>query len=133
MECPGLRYGSAFTTLEADHGEADADPHQHSLGQLQRRDPEQPGCGHSSGRARHPTLPHRPVFARLAGCRMSHSAPLHPCGLSEATGRSDGTKRGVEPFVAVPWDEALDMAADARRRVVAEHGNEAIFGGSYGW
>ena len=25
------------------------------------------------------------------------------------------------------------MAADALRRVVAEHGNEAIFGGSYGW
>ena len=30
-------------------------------------------------------------------------------------------------------DEALDIAVNALRRVVAEHGNEAIFGGSYGW
>ncbi len=42
-------------------------------------------------------------------------------------------KRGAEPFVAVPWDEALDLVADEVQRVRTEHGNGAIFGGSYGW
>ncbi len=41
--------------------------------------------------------------------------------------------RGHEPFVEVPWDEALDLLAGELVRVRAEHGNEAIFGGSYGW
>jgi biotin/methionine sulfoxide reductase len=42
-------------------------------------------------------------------------------------------KRGAEPFVAVPWDEALDLVAAEVDRVRTEHGNQAIFGGSYGW
>jgi biotin/methionine sulfoxide reductase len=41
--------------------------------------------------------------------------------------------RGAEPFVEVPWDEALDMLAGEIERVRREHGNAAIFGGSYGW
>lgn len=46
---------------------------------------------------------------------------------------SDRTARGRGPFVAVPWDEALDIAAAEIERVRKEHGNQAIFGGSYGW
>ena len=42
-------------------------------------------------------------------------------------------KRGNEAFVALSWDEALDLAAAELRRVIDAHGNEAIFGGSYGW
>lgn len=41
--------------------------------------------------------------------------------------------RGREPFVAVSWDRALDLAADALRHVRETHGNGAIYGGSYGW
>ncbi|GMG81763.1 molybdopterin guanine dinucleotide-containing S/N-oxide reductase [Paralimibaculum aggregatum] len=41
--------------------------------------------------------------------------------------------RGAEPFVELPWDEALDLAAAEIDRVRRSHGNEAIFGGSYGW
>ena len=41
--------------------------------------------------------------------------------------------RGAEEFVALPWDEALDIAAAEIDRVRKAHGNEAIFGGSYGW
>jgi biotin/methionine sulfoxide reductase len=33
----------------------------------------------------------------------------------------------------MPWDEALDIAAVEIDRVRKAHGNEAIFGGSYGW
>lgn len=41
--------------------------------------------------------------------------------------------RGRDEYVAVPWDEALHLAAGALRDTIAHKGNEAIFGGSYGW
>lgn len=41
--------------------------------------------------------------------------------------------RGREPFVEIAWDEALDLVAGEIARVKREHGNGAIFGGSYGW
>ena len=51
-----------------------------------------------------------------------------------ANGRqADPMGRGREPFVAVPWDEALDIAAAELERVRETHGNGAIYGGSYGW
>lgn len=43
------------------------------------------------------------------------------------------TGRGNDEFVAVTWDELTELLADELRRVVDAHGNEAIFGGSYGW
>ncbi len=42
-------------------------------------------------------------------------------------------KRGSEPFVPVSWDKAMDLVAGELDRVKTEHGNQAIFGGSYGW
>ncbi len=41
--------------------------------------------------------------------------------------------RGQEPFVEVEWDVALDLLAAELDRVRSEYGNQAIFGGSYGW
>ena len=41
--------------------------------------------------------------------------------------------RGGDPFIPVSWEKALDLVADELVRVRREHGNEAIFGGSYGW
>lgn len=41
--------------------------------------------------------------------------------------------RGLEPFVEVDWDVALDLVASELRRVKAVFGNASIFGGSYGW
>lgn len=46
---------------------------------------------------------------------------------------SDRTQRGREPFVAVEWDQALDLVAAELTRVKDEHGNESIYAGSYGW
>ena len=46
---------------------------------------------------------------------------------------SDTHLRGVEPFVEVDWDTALDLAADEIDRVRRDHGNNAIYSGSYGW
>jgi biotin/methionine sulfoxide reductase len=41
--------------------------------------------------------------------------------------------RGHDEFVEVDWDTALDHVAAEVARVRREHGNGAIFGGSYGW
>jgi biotin/methionine sulfoxide reductase len=41
--------------------------------------------------------------------------------------------RGNEAFIEVSWDVALDLVATELARVKSEHGNQAIFGGSYGW
>lgn len=41
--------------------------------------------------------------------------------------------RGVDPFVQVSWDTALDLVAADIERVRTDHGNQAMFGGSYGW
>ena len=41
--------------------------------------------------------------------------------------------RGSDEYVELPWDEALDLTAGELDRVRKEHGNDAIFGGSYGW
>ena len=45
----------------------------------------------------------------------------------------DTKTRGNDEFFDVPWDEALDIAAQEIDRVRETYGNEAIFGGSYGW
>ena len=42
-------------------------------------------------------------------------------------------RRGRDRFVAVPWPQALDLAAAELERVYATHGPRAVFGGSYGW
>lgn len=42
-------------------------------------------------------------------------------------------RRGTDPFVAVSWSEANRLVADELTRVKGAYGNEAIFGGSYGW
>jgi biotin/methionine sulfoxide reductase len=45
----------------------------------------------------------------------------------------DNDGRGNEPFVEIDWDSATQLVAQELARVIAEHGNSAIFGGSYGW
>ncbi|MDG2191734.1 MAG: molybdopterin-dependent oxidoreductase, partial [Paracoccaceae bacterium] len=41
--------------------------------------------------------------------------------------------RGREPFVAVSWADANRLVADELTRVRRDFGNQAIYGGSYGW
>ena len=48
-------------------------------------------------------------------------------------GPGPSTRRGADEFVAVSWDELTELLAGELRRVVEKYGNEAIFGGSYGW
>lgn len=48
-------------------------------------------------------------------------------------GTSGGAGRGQEPFLPVSWDAALDRIAGELTRIRADHGNSALFAGSYGW
>ena len=48
-------------------------------------------------------------------------------------GPGPSSRRGADEFVAVSWDELTELLAGELRRVVDTHGNEAIYGGSYGW
>lgn len=61
------------------------------------------------------------------------SQPMVRAGYLKDGPDADRSGRGSEPFVAVSWDEALDLTARELNRVRRVHGNEAIYGGSYGW
>ena len=75
-------------------------------------------------------------------CRAVPAAVHHPSrvarpsvrrGWLETPGDRARDRRGVDDFVELPWDEALDLAAAEIDRVRREHGSGAIYGGSYGW
>ena len=54
-------------------------------------------------------------------------------GLNAGTPGGDTSGRGSDAYVALPWDEALDITANELKRVIDTHSNEAIYAGSYGW
>jgi len=64
-------------------------------------------------------------------CRVAQ--PMIRAGYLAQGIDSDRSGRGREPFVAVEWERAWDLAAEALARVKREFGNEAIYAGSYGW
>ncbi len=41
--------------------------------------------------------------------------------------------RGRDRFVEVSWDHALSLIQDEISRIRSAHGNESVYGGSYGW
>src|SRR3954447_5539814 len=76
-------------------------------------------------------------IARSAPASLEHPArirrPAVRRSFLEKGHAGGGEGRGAESFVEVGWDEALDLVAAEVDRVRREHGNAAIFGGSYGW
>jgi biotin/methionine sulfoxide reductase len=76
-----------------------------------------PLLGNIPGGLRHATRVRRPAVRRG--------------WLERGPGPSD--QRGSDPFCEVSWDRALDLIAAEVARVRETWGNEAIFGGSYGW
>ncbi|MGD9869080.1 MAG: molybdopterin-dependent oxidoreductase [Hyphomicrobiales bacterium] len=48
-------------------------------------------------------------------------------------GPASRERRGSDPFVEISWERAIDIVAAELDRVRKKHGNQAIFGGSYGW
>ena len=46
---------------------------------------------------------------------------------------SNNHNRGNEPFYEVSWEQVETLVAEELQRVIKNFGNEAIFGGTYGW
>ena len=61
------------------------------------------------------------------------AAPMVRQGYLRDGPSAGGEGRGREPFVKVSWEKVLDLVAGELTRVKEEYGNQAIFGGSYGW
>jgi biotin/methionine sulfoxide reductase len=48
-------------------------------------------------------------------------------------GPKSRARRGREDFVEVSWDKAFELVAAELKRVQSQHGQEALYAGSYGW
>jgi len=76
-----------------------------------------------------------PLLGNLPGAVRHRSRVRGPAirrGLLE-DGPGPSDRRGAEQFVAVSHEELTEVLAAELRRVVDNHGNSAIYGGSYGW
>jgi biotin/methionine sulfoxide reductase len=60
-------------------------------------------------------------------------APMIRKSWLESGPGSNNHLRGIEPFVEVSWEKAEKLLAEELTRVKNQFGNQAIFGGSYGW
>ena len=69
--------------------------------------------------------------ALYADCRVEQ--PMVRKGWLEEGPGVASARRGADPFVTVDWDKAVDLVTDELTRVKDTFGNNAIFGGSYGW
>lgn len=76
-----------------------------------------------------------PLLGNIPGTvrhRSRISQPMVRVGWLER-GPAPDEHRGAEPFVPVSWETLTELLSGELRRVVANHGSEAIYGGSYGW
>jgi biotin/methionine sulfoxide reductase len=78
-----------------------------------------------------------PAIGNVLEAQRSRSRVLRPAvrrrWLEGGPGPDDRRGDPDDEYVEVGWDVALDRVAAELERVRAEHGNAAIFGGSYGW
>ncbi len=81
--------------------------------------------------------PNPPAISDIVPAAIHHRTRVSRPSIRKGwlEGRADRARacRGKDTFVELPWDEALDIAGAELQRVRREHGNSAIFGGSYGW
>jgi biotin/methionine sulfoxide reductase len=71
-------------------------------------------------------------FADAIHHRARVTTPMVRRGWLE-NGPGPSTRRGSDDFVAMGWDEVLDLLSAELARVRDTHGPESVFGGSYGW
>ena len=78
-----------------------------------------------------------PAIANVADATRSRARVAQPSvrrrWLENGPGPDDRRGDPDDEYVELGWDTALDLAARELDRVRTDHGNEAIFGGSYGW
>ncbi|MEM9198010.1 MAG: molybdopterin-dependent oxidoreductase [Pseudomonadota bacterium] len=78
--------------------------------------------------------PAPPAIPQIIPAAVHHEARVaRPAIRRGWLARRDRSGRGHDDYVDLPWDEALDIAGQEIARIRADHGNRAIYGGSYGW
>ncbi|KIN70438.1 Molybdopterin oxidoreductase:molybdopterin dinucleotide-bindingregion [Sulfitobacter noctilucae] len=78
--------------------------------------------------------PHPPTIFRTVPQAVHHHTRINRPHVRKGWLEKDRTKsRSNDTFIPMDWDEALDLAAQEIDRVRTQHGNTAIYGGSYGW
>lgn len=82
---------------------------------------------------RHPSVllagTHESVYSEL----RIREPMVRASWLKRVAGTDHRLRRGVDGYVAVGWSEALELAAQAISDTIGQHGNRAIYAGSYGW
>ncbi|MBI3693015.1 MAG: molybdopterin-dependent oxidoreductase, partial [Mycolicibacterium aromaticivorans] len=76
-----------------------------------------------------------PLLGNLPGS-LRHSSRIATPAVRRGwlrDGPGPTSARGADEFVALDWEELTELLAGELRRVVDTYGNEAIYGGSYGW
>lgn len=72
------------------------------------------------------------MLETLSGpCRID--SPMVRRSFLENGVNNDRAMRGKDDFIKISWDQALELVAAELNRVRDQFGNEAIYGGSYGW
>ena len=78
-----------------------------------------------------------PAVATVADANRSRARVAQPSvrrrWLEHGPGPDERRGDPDDEYVELGWDTALDLAARELDRVRTDYGNEAIFGGSYGW
>lgn len=69
----------------------------------------------------------------VSAARNPKTRILSPCVRRGWLAGDKGATRADDSFVEVSWDRAVALAAREVERVRTEHGNGAIYAGSYGW
>ncbi|WP_299547356.1 molybdopterin-dependent oxidoreductase [uncultured Tateyamaria sp.] len=78
-------------------------------------------------------LPSRIGRGWVSASRNSDARILAPVARKGWLDGDRGANRCDDSFVEISWERALDLAAEEITRVSKAYGNQAIFGGSYGW
>ena len=76
-----------------------------------------------------------PLLRSIPDAVYRHSRVAQPAVREGWLERGPGGARvAAAPIVIdASWERAIDLVAKELKRVIREHGNRAIFGGSYGW
>ncbi|MBF9031063.1 molybdopterin-dependent oxidoreductase [Rhodobacterales bacterium HKCCE3408] len=78
-------------------------------------------------------MPSRIGRGWVSAARDRNSRILRPAIRAGWLAGDGGAKRAKDDYVEVSWDRAIALAAGELDRVSTDHGNGAIFAGSYGW
>ncbi len=78
--------------------------------------------------------PAPPSISRLVPNAVHHSKRVDQPYVRKGWLKKNTTSaRGNDEYVPLCWEDAIELAANELIRVKNDFGNEAIFGGSYGW